>query len=153
MVALVAACGYVPEKVSLNDSRVKPMLDALAVVDRERFGFTPIEPDAVVRLESRPRSGYDAMLHVEGATSRTISFRRKDDGYEWIGEQEIHRGPRTYTTPDGIQTEEIIITREIVPLSGGSRICYLGSDPRLAGRDGLTLDDVRPILAEWKAGR
>lgn len=150
---LLAACGVVPEKVKADDPRLKPLFDAMAAVDRASMGFTPIPTDAELRLESRPRGGYDAMLHVDGVTSRTIAFRRTGDGYEWIGEQEIHRGPKTHTTVDGTFPETITITVERVPISGGTRITYSGEDPRLAGRGGLTLADVRPVLAEWDARR
>src|SRR5689334_12400047 len=91
LLAFVAACGYVPEKVGVDDPRVKPLLDAMAAVDRSSLGFTPIDPAADIRLETRPRAGYDAMLHVVAATSRTVAFRRKGAGFEWIGEQEIHK--------------------------------------------------------------
>jgi hypothetical protein len=56
------------------------------------MGFTPIDRTSDLKLEWRPRDGYDAMLHVYGRTSRTIAFRRTDTGCEWIGEQEIFDG-------------------------------------------------------------
>jgi len=153
LLAVATACGFVPEKVSLTDPRVKPMLDAMALVDRASLGFTAVESDADIRIELRSQFGYDAMLHVSGTTRRTIAFRRKGAGYEWIGEQERHEGPKTYDSPDGTFRESITITNEIVPLSGGTRITYTGPDPRLENRSDLTLDDVRPILEEWNAGR
>ena len=85
------AYGLIPEKVSSDDPRVKPMLESMARVDRQAFGFTPVSRDATIRLELGPRHGYDAMLHIDGKTSRTIAFKSVGSGYEWIGEQEIFR--------------------------------------------------------------
>lgn len=72
------------------------MWDAVAAVDRQAMGFTSIERDADIMLEGESKT-YDAMLHIYGTTSRTIAFREVDGNYEWIGEQEIHTGPRKYT--------------------------------------------------------
>jgi hypothetical protein len=153
------ACGFVPEKVSLTDPRLAPLLQAIEVVDRAALGFTPIVTNSDVRLESGPRAGYDAMLHIyAGISRRTIAFRKDGAGYRWIGEQETHKGPKTYTTPDGPSNEEIVIKYELehvhpetsgVPLHQ-VHISYRGEDTRLAHRDNLTLDDVKPILAEWR---
>src|SRR5262245_39678274 len=87
-------------------------------VDRASLGFSKIDPSARLRLEWRPRAGYDAMLHVYGKTSRTIAFRRGPNSYEWIGEQETFEGPAEYDTVDGRLHEEITITFEKVELSG-----------------------------------
>jgi hypothetical protein len=154
----LSGCGFVPEKVSLTDPRLAPLLQAIAAVDRASFGFTPISTDADVRLESRPRAGYDAMLHIYASTSRTIAFRKDTAGYRWIGEQEIHRGPKTHTTPDGTFNEEIVISYELERITPGAtgvplrqvHVSYHGEDRRLAHRYDLTLDEVRPILAEWR---
>ncbi len=155
VLAMLAAssCGLVPEKVSLSDPRVASLLRAIEAVDRDALGFTPLPASADLRLESRPRAGYDSMLHVYGPTSRTIAFRRTASGYRWIGEQEIHFGPSTYSSVDGPLREEIVVTYETEPLSGAPRnqvyVRYIGEDARLGNRFDLTLDDVRPILAEW----
>ena len=154
----LSGCGFVPEKVSLADPRLAPMLRAIAAVDRASFGFTPIPTNAEVRLESRPRAGYDAMLHISASTSRTIAFRKDRDSYRWIGEQEIHRGPKTYATPDGTFNEEIVISYELERITPGAtgvplrqvHVSYHGEDTRLAHRYNLTLDEARPILAEWR---
>ncbi len=154
----LSGCGFVPEKVPLTDPRLAPMLRAIAAVDRASLGFTPIATNADVRLESRPRAGYDAMLHISSSTSRTIAFRKDGDGYRWIGEQEIHVGPKTYTTPDGPYHEEIVISYELERIELGATgvplhqvfVSYNGEDARHTQRYNLTLDDVRPILAEWK---
>jgi hypothetical protein len=129
------------------------MFEAMSRVDRTKFGFTPIAGDASIRVEWRPRSGYDAMLHIYGPTSRTVAFRRTQSGYEWIGEQEIFQGPKTYKTPDGEFNESITITFETVPLSGhppnSVAIEYSGEDPDLAWPRQLTLAAVRPWLKRW----
>jgi len=116
----VTSCGVVPEKVSIHDPRVKPMLEAVAKVDRQASGFSPVSRDAVIHLERGPRHGYDVMLHIDGKTSRTIAFRSVGSGYEWIGEQEIFEGPRKYKTVDGEFLESITLTYDKVAASVGS---------------------------------
>ncbi len=153
----LSSCGVFPEKVSFSDPRLAPMLRAIQAVDRSRLGFTPIATDAAVRLETRSRAGYDAMLHVDGTTSRTIAFRKTATGYRWIHEQETHYGPKMFQTVDGTIREQITITYEVEHVSGAplgrTWVVYAGEDPRLAGRFDLTLEDVRPILTEWAANR
>jgi hypothetical protein len=150
---LLASCGLVPEKVSWDDTRLAPMLKAIEAVDRSSLGFTPIDRTSTVRLESRPRAGYDAMLHIEGQTSRTIAFRKIPDGYKWIHEQEIYRGPKTYTTVDGTFNEQIVVTYATRPVSGHApnklHVEYWGEDSRLPAHHSLTLEQVRPIITEW----
>jgi hypothetical protein len=150
---VLAGCGLLPESVSNDDPRLKPMFEAMSRVDRTKFGFTPIARDASIRVEWKPRSGYDTMLHISGPTSRTVAFRRTQSGYEWIGEQEIFQGPKTYKTPDGEFKESITITFETVPLSGHPlntvAVDYAGEDPELAWPRQLTLADVRPWLQRW----
>ncbi|NJR20192.1 MAG: hypothetical protein HC777_00950, partial [Hyphomonadaceae bacterium] len=62
-ISLTAGCGFVPEKVSLSDARVVPLIQAATNFDRATYGFTPIPTNADVRLERRARASYDAMLH------------------------------------------------------------------------------------------
>ena len=149
----VASCGLIPEKVSSDDPRVKPMLEAMARVDRQALGFTPVSRDATIRLELGPRHGYDAMLHIDGKTSRTIAFKSVGSGYEWIGEQEIFQGPRKYKTPDGEFQESITLNYDKVPISGFPinqlSVSYSGEDPALTWPRQLSLEDVRPILNRW----
>jgi hypothetical protein len=148
-------CGIFPEKVAIDDARVKPLLVAAAAFNRSQYGFTPLPTSGYVHLESRPRAGYDAMLHISGKTSRTITFRRDKsaNGYIWIGEQEIFEGPKDYKSVDGTYKENICLTYEIENLSGASlnrlNITYTGDDPRLADREAITLTDLKPILKEW----
>ena len=99
-------CDIVPRKVAIDDPRIQPLLTAAATFPRSTYGFTPIPKQALVRWESRPTARYDAMLHIEEKTSRTIAFKRDGSGYRWIGEQEIFRGPSTYKTVDGTFNEQ-----------------------------------------------
>ena len=152
-----ASCSFGPEKISWSDERLVPMLRAIEAVDRESLGFTPIDRTSPVRLEDRPRAGYDAMLHLYGRTSRTIAFRKTPEGFKWIHEQEIFSGPKTYTTVDGTFHEQIVLTYGTEPVSGHApnqlHVDYWGEDPRLAAPPPLTLDQVRPILAEWNKAK
>lgn len=129
-------------------------ISRLAAVDRAAIGFTPIPTNANVRLEMGPRSGYDAMLHVYAATHRTIAFRKTPDGYAWIAEQEIHYGPKMFTTVDGDSQEHIVVEFQFERVNGiptnQIHISYAGEDTRLARRDDLTLTFIKPILEEGK---
>jgi len=152
---LFASCGLIPERVSADDPRLKPMFEAIGRVDRTRLGFTAIQIDAQVRIEWHPMfdKEYDVMLHIDGKTSRTVAFKRTAQGYEWIGEQEILKGPATYETPDGTFNESITITFERVPVTGFPmnrvNVLYAGNDPTLLRIDELTLQDIQPWLNKW----
>jgi hypothetical protein len=149
----MVACHLLPEKVTTDDPRVKAMFDAMAKVDRKALGFTPISRDASIRLEQGQRSGYDAMLHIDGKTSRTVAFRSVGSGYEWIGEQETFEGPRKYKTVDGEFQEEIVLNYDKAPISGFPinelSVTYHGDDPALDWPVHLSLEAVRPILTRW----
>ena|SRR5690554_4739267 len=156
---LLANCGYFPEKIKYNDKELKPLLKAVSKINRESMGFTEIEKDAQIRLErnSKNEKGYDKMLHIYGSTSRTISFKLKENNdYEWIGEQEIFEGPNEFKTPDGIFNENIILTYEKSPISGHQlnklNIEYRGESKLLTNKENLTLENIRPILKEWTSG-
>src|ERR1039458_704208 len=151
----LTSCGIFPEKVAMNDPKIKPLLDAAGKVDRASLGFSPLPQSADVRLEipwKWQQAKYDVMLHIDAETSRTISFRKDQNGYRWIGEQEIYSGPKEYTTVDGTSHEEICITYEIEKISGYPlnqiNVSYNGDDPRLKNRENLTLSDVSPIIKE-----
>ena len=155
---VIAGCSR-PKDVSFSDPTVAQLLQAVDRVDRAAIGFTPIDTNSRLRIESTPRAGYDAMLHVYSSTRRTISFRRDESGYRWTGEQEVHTGPGTYETPDGPSREEVVITYHTehtdpdatgVPLHQ-IHITYDGTDPRLTGRASLILNDVKTVLREWAA--
>ena len=146
-------CGIIPQRVAMDDQRIQPLLNAAASFDRTRYGFTPIPRQAKVMWESKPRAGYDAMLHIYSKTSRTIAFRKTGDGYRWIGEQEMFEGRKKYKSVDGTFNEHIVLTYETEHVSGVPLnrldVTYWGEDPRLAAHYDLTLADVRPILKEW----
>lgn len=93
------------------------------------------------------------MLHIYSRTSRTIAFRRDENGYRWIGEQEIFEGRKEYMSADGTFKEQICLNYEVEHISGFPlntlSIVYSGEDKRLAARNELTLSDVLPILKEW----
>ena len=159
-ISLTAGCGFVPEKVSPSDPRVAPLIQAATNFDRATYGFTPIPTNADIRLESRPRAAYDAMLHFYGETSRTIAFRKTSTAWKWIHEQEIFRGPNLYTNVDGVFNEEIRITYGTESTSGNTPgkllVQYEGNDSRLtsaSNRYDLTLAQVTPVLDEWRHKR
>jgi len=154
VVALVfVGCGVFPENVSVSDQRVQSLLKAGADFDRTSYGFSPLPTSGRVRLEWKSRSGYDAMLHLGGKTSRTIAFRKSGSGYFWIGEQETFEGPKMFRTVDGTFHEAVVLDFEREHVSGFPlnrlNVSYRGEDPRFAGRLDLALDDVKPILKEW----
>jgi hypothetical protein len=153
LVFLAVGCGIFPENVSVSDQRVQSLLKAAADFDRASYGFSPLPTSGHVSLEPKPRSGYDAMLHLGGNTSRTIAFRKNTSGYFWIGEQEMFEGPKMYKSVDGTFHEEVTLTFEKEHVSGVPlnklNVSYMGEDSRLEGRVDLSLRDVRPILKEW----
>jgi len=162
-VVFLSGCDFVTGKVSLSDPQLAPMLQAIAAVDRAALGFTPIPTNAVVHLYSRPVAGYDAMLAIYDTPAlhtgihRQIWFRKTATGYRWILEQEIHPGPKTFIQSGHTAHEWIVITYDTESLTGHppGKLCvgYDGPDSRIANRKDLTLDEVRPILAEWSQKR
>jgi len=160
LILLNASCDIFPEKIAYNDAELKPYLKAIAQMNRKSMGFTEIEKDADIRLErnSKSEKGYDRMLHIYGSTSRTISFKQKENNnYEWIGEQEIFEGPNEFKTPDGIFKENIILTYEKLPISGHQlnelNIEYRGENKFLTNKANLTLENITPLLKEWTSGK
>lgn len=150
--AIPGGCGLTPQRLPFDDPRVQELLRAADAASAHRFAFTSVSPDTDIRLE-RASSSYDRMLHVYGPTSRTIAFRQQADSFVWIGEQEIYKGPKTYTDVDGTHFEQIVVTYELQPISGYPinqlNIEYSGQDPRLASKENLALREVVPILREW----
>lgn len=150
---LLVGCDRFPQKVAMSDPRIQPLLKAASSFDRDTYGFTPIPASAEVRFESHPTQRYDAMLHIESKTSRTIAFRKAGDGYKWIGEQEIFQGPKKYKTVDGTFYEQVTLTYDTETISGYPRnqlnVTYSGEDPRLEFPKKLTLAIVKPVLKEW----
>jgi len=74
-----AGLGWPPDRVSLSDPQIQPLVKAMDQVDRASLGFTPVTTNAQISLELHSGGPYDAMLHVYGATSRTIAFRKNID--------------------------------------------------------------------------
>lgn len=151
-----------PKIVSWNDARVLPLTKAMDLVDRASMGFTPISKTEVVRLEvprAESQDKFDAMLHIYGLNgdSRTVAFRRLPHGYKWIREQEVHQSGNKYKDYDDEFDETIIIEYQIEPANGApidkTTIRYLGNDSRLTRSEPLTLDDIKPILEEWRQKR
>ncbi len=153
LVLFFAGCGMTPEKVTMDDPRIQPLLQAASSFDRAAFGFTPLPQTADVRWERRPTERYDAMLHIYGKTSRTIAFKNTSMGFKWIGEQESFQGPKKFKTPDGTLQESITLTYELQNISGYPtnrlNISYFGDDSRLAYRNNISLDYAKPVLTEW----
>jgi hypothetical protein len=79
--------------------------------------------------------------------------RRWPTRFEWIGEQEIFEGPKTYKTPDGEFHESISVTYHKAPMSGFPVntlvIHYSGEEPQLESARSVTLENVRPWLERW----
>jgi hypothetical protein len=151
-VALLTGCGFTPRRLPYDDPQVQQLLRATHAASTNRFGFTPVSPNSDIRLE-KSSGAYDRMLHVYGRTRRTIAFRKQGDGFIWIGEQEIYKGPKQYTTVDGTSFEEICLTYELQRIAhyklNHLNISYSGEDPRLVHKDDLTLQTILPILREW----
>lgn len=152
--ALLSSCGFMTEKMKMDDPRLKDLLAAAQQFDRIKYGFTPIPTNGDVHVECHTRRGgaYDRMLHIYRRTSRTIAFRKIPTGWRWIHEQEMFEGPNKYTTHDGTFNETICLTYETERVAhyrlNQLNISYTGEDKRLAWRK-LALDDIRPILREW----
>jgi hypothetical protein len=146
---------------TMDAEALQPFIAAMDEVDRASLGFTDIPDDAMVVIGggAPPGFGYDAALQIYGDTRRTVFFEQEDGSYRWAGEQEIHTGPHQYDSQDGVYSEEISITYDTVDHFGAwlplntVHIRYEGDDPRLRNKSNLTLEDVAPILEEWRALR
>jgi hypothetical protein len=145
---VIGGCDLIPQRVSMDDERVKVLLRAAARFDRVKYGFTSIPKEALMSLETRRNDGYDAMLHIESKTSRTIAFKKTKAGYAWIGEQEKFEGPNRITTVDGTFNENVTLTYDIVEVSGAPLnrlyISYFGSSER-----DLSLREAKDLLRKW----
>ncbi len=86
---------------------------------------------------------------------RLVHFRKTPDGYRWIGEMESYEAPGAEESGPAPR-ERITISYQVEPVGKGPtnqlHVAYYGSDTKLAGRT-LTLEDVRPVLAEWDRRR
>ena len=169
VVTVVFLSGCDTGKVTLSDPQLAPMLQAIAAVDRAALGFTPIPTNALASLYSGSGGRYDAVLIIfdtparYGGVYRNIEFRKTATGYKWLREFEIHPGPMTFkqlgNTDHQLHTahEHISIIYDTTGISGVTanklRVHYEGPDRRFVRRSELTLDEARPILAEWSQGR
>lgn len=148
-----AGCNVIPKTIDVNDARVQPLLKAAATFPRESYGFTPLPKSGTVRLESRPTDQYDAMLHIDSKTKRTIAFRKAASGFKWTGEQETFTGPHRYKTADGTLNETIVLTYELENVSGVPlnrlQISYEGDRQELQWPKELKLSDVSQELHDW----
>jgi hypothetical protein len=144
-------------EVSLSDPEIQPFLLAMSVVDRQAMGFTPVETNSTIRLETGSRAAYDAMLHIYGETSRTVAFRKTSTGYRWIAEQEIHTGPGWEQTVDGTFRERIVVEFQTERVNGVPtnqvEIRYSGTNSNFVNRENLTLEEIRPTLLAWKTAQ
>lgn len=150
---LLGGCGVFPAETPVDDARLVPLWLAAKAFDRESHGFSPLPTDGTVRWEKARGGSYDAILHLGGATSRTIAFVKIADGYRWVGEQESFEGPDVFDTVDGESHERLTLTYETAAVSGAPlnrlHIIYHGEDRRLTWPKVLALADVEPVLAEW----
>jgi len=153
VISALSGCGLIPRQVTMDDPKVQRLLKAARSFDRTAYGFSPIPREADVRLELRPTSRYDAMLHITAKTVRTIAFRKENGDYVWVGDQETFEGPKEYKTVDGTFHEAITLTYEKQSISGFPlnqlNVTYSGEDPRLNRRNNLTLAIARSVLKEW----
>ena len=162
-VVFLSGCDSGTGKVSLTDPALAPMLQAMAAVDRAALGFTPIPTNAMVHLDSRSGARYDAMLIIFDTPARyhgvyrNIEFGKTATGYKWLREFETHPGPMTFRQSGHTAHEEISIIYDATGISGVTpnklHVYYHGPDSRLISGKDLTLDEVRPILAEWSQKR
>jgi len=147
--------------LNLGDPSLKRFASMYSV-DRSRYGLTPIPKTGTVTVvECRSIEGsWDAMLSFEGNPSRQILFRwnGKMKMYQWVAEQEIFDGPRTWESPEGASHEAVTITLFKDPGEAPPErpaIEYDGPDEELMWSRlqrpnlSLTLAEVNPLLAKW----
>jgi len=141
----------------MDDPKLKPLIEAAESSKREEYGFSPLPTTGDVQIEEAAGrgKGYDLMLHLSrGNVSRTVDFAREPKGYCWIGEQEVHEGPREVDSVDGRYRESISMTFSERARSGtpeGLSILYFGPDTSLVIRTDLTREEMRQLLEAWEA--
>ncbi len=79
-----------------------------------------------------------------GDTEWDISLVKVDNVLKWTGESEYHVGPNRY---EGITITYYTNPKAVHPNT--LTVKYKGEDLRLK-EPNLTLEDIRPILAEWE---
>lgn len=91
-----AGGSWVTYRVTVDDTRMRPFLEALARVDRSSLGFRALNADIVFDLalntpDDRPP---EASLIGNGAHGNvSITFRQVDGAWRWSGESLAATGP------------------------------------------------------------
>lgn len=156
---VLTGCNFRTQTFLLSDPQLVPILQAMAASDRASRGFAAIPTNAMVYLNSHPNARRDGEMLVFDSPARydgiyrNIEFRKMTTGYKWLREFEHQPGPRTFTQSGHTTHEYIFICFDTDGSSGSVPgkldVSYTGPDNRLALRKDLTLEKVRPILAEW----
>lgn len=140
----------------IMDEQLKPFVPAMNEVDPPSLGFTPIPANAQITIyedEDTPKCHVELFVYIGPRTSdgqyayQTICFQKVDDTYKWIGELEYHESRNEW-----IVMRYGTVPRDRYPTAHTLIIEYTGKDPRLQ-KPNLTLEDIRPILAEWEERR
>lgn len=139
----------------MESEALRPFREAAGRSDRDGYGFGPFPTEGDVRLEEgkAESTGYEILLHVGGKRLlREVAFIRDNSGaYRWIGEQEVHEGPREYDTEDGRHREFVAITYAEKAMRGwpqGSQVEYRGPDAALMTQN-LSVEDARALIERW----
>jgi hypothetical protein len=155
----LTGCGSKTRTLSISDTQLAPILQAINASDRVALGFSSIPTNAVVHLDSRSDARHDVEIIVFDSPAlyydiyRDIEFRKKETGYQWIRELETHPGPKTFTQSGHTKHEEIDIAYDTTEVYGITpnklHIHYEGpASPFISGK-AITLDEARQVLAKW----
>ena len=144
----------------MGSAEVQPYLAAAAASPRVAMGFSPLPTSGPVGIElPRYEKDYDVMLHLgAGNVSRTVTFLTRNGRLEWIGEQEIHRGPRTYDSVDGTSSEAVVLSCSLEARSGAPKGCYASYDGPNTDTDrqirffDVTVVEAQRIWEAWDRG-
>ncbi len=140
----------------LADESIKPFLQAINQSNRLSYGFLPLPVDAQVMIYDYGSevnvavfSGSKVFVNQYenwecGDTEWDISLVKVDNVLKWTGESEYHVGPNRY---EGITITYYTNPKVVHPNT--LTVKYKGEDLRLK-EPNLTLEDIRPILAEWE---
>jgi hypothetical protein len=140
--------------MSMDDPSLKPFATIL-VVDRARYGLSPLPRDAKVTVEDEPKCyancGYDAMLHIYDKASHDVAFRKENGAYKWVGEQEVCRGPREYRTVNGRFKENVVISyfEHVEGQLDGLHIWYNRPEDPM-GLHEISVSTAKTILKAWR---
>jgi hypothetical protein len=133
----------------ITDKAVEPFLQAINQSNRLALGFSAIPPDADAVIYEH---GSETDVYISIGPHTTwgdytdwhVSLVKLENTYQWVGERETYAGPNKYeniyisyyTSPKALHPHRLVVE-------------YRGEDPRLK-KDNLTLQDISPVLAEWK---